>query len=48
MKDKIKRIIKLDEEFLKKEEYKIGRTREEIKGYELAFRFQLERLKSLL
>jgi len=48
LKEKIKKIIELDKNFLNKEEYKFGRTSDEIKGYECAFKFQLERLNSLL
>ena len=48
LKEKIKKIIELDKNFLKKEKHKFGRTPDEIKGYECAFKFQLERLKSLL
>jgi len=48
LKEKIKKIIELDEKFLKEEKYKIGKTIDEIKGYELGFKFQLKRLKSLI
>lgn len=48
IKEKIKKIIELDKNFLKKEKHKFGRTPDEIKGYECAFKFQLERLESLL
>lgn len=48
LKEKIKKIIELDEKFLKEGKYKIGKTTEEIKGYELGFKFQLKRLKSLI
>ncbi len=48
LKEKIKKIIELDKEFIKKEKHKFGRTSDEIKGYESCFFFQLNRLESLL
>ena len=48
IKKKIKKIIELDKSFLKGGKYKVGKSEDEIKGYECAFKFQLKRLESLL
>jgi len=48
LKEKIKKIIELDKSFLKSEKHKFRRTKDEIKGYECGFKFQLKRLESLL
>lgn len=48
LKEKIKKIIELDKSFLKSEKHKFRRTKDEVKGYECAFKFQLKRLESLL
>ncbi len=48
MEEKIEKIIELDKKFFQQEIYKFKRTKDEIKGYESAFKFQLERLELLL
>ncbi len=48
LKDKIKKIIEMDKEFMKKEKHKARRTPDEIKGYECAMEFGIKRMESLL
>ena len=48
LKEKIKKIIELDKKFIDSGKHKIGRTTEEIKGYECCFNFELKRMESLL